>query len=137
MGKNSSTPGTRSCSEVIRLELPYPPSTNRYWRNVNGRMVLSRAGREYRKAVDGLWWKLLQEGGGCCQTSKDDKLWIYIEAHPPDNRRRDLDNLLKPILDALQYAELFADDSQIAIISALKLNPVPGGMVRVSLGRCP
>lgn len=121
---------------MITLELPYPPSTNRYWRNVNGRMVLSRAGREYRKAVDGLWWKFLHDGGGTCQESENDQLWIAIDAYPPDKRRRDLDNILKPLFDALQFSGAFSDDSQIVQILACKRDPVPGGMVRVSLGRC-
>ena len=133
---SNSEPQQATGDSQITLDLPWPPTANRYWRNVNGRMVLSRAGREYREAVDGLWWKFLQEGGGCRQVSEDDKLWIYIEAYPPDKRRRDLDNIIKPIFDALQFAGAFADDSQIVTLTVLKLSPVPGGMVRLSLGRC-
>ena len=31
----------------------------------------------------------------------------------PDRRRRDVDNLLKSLLDALDHAEVYEDDSQI------------------------
>ena len=35
----------------IRLELPYPPSVNTYWRSVAGRVLISKAGRMYRAAT--------------------------------------------------------------------------------------
>lgn len=35
----------------IALTLPEPPSANRWWRNVNGRMVTSKAAREYKATV--------------------------------------------------------------------------------------
>ena len=69
--------------QTITLDLPWPPTANRYWRNVNGRMVLSRAGREYREyPVDytGVAWLTLAEwqrdkatdrcGGGGCPRSR-------------------------------------------------------------------
>lgn len=36
---------------MIRLTLPWPPSTNSVWRNVHGRTLLSRKGRQFRKDV--------------------------------------------------------------------------------------
>lgn len=39
------------------------------------------------------------------------RLELYI--YPPDNKRRDLDNLCKAILDALQHAGMYADDFYI------------------------
>jgi crossover junction endodeoxyribonuclease RusA len=36
---------------MIELTLPFPPSVNTYWRTFNGRMLISKKGREYRKAV--------------------------------------------------------------------------------------
>ena len=44
-------------------------------------------------------------------------LRVYLLAHPPDNRRRDLDNLLKPVLDSLALALDF-DDARITHIEA-------------------
>jgi crossover junction endodeoxyribonuclease RusA len=37
--------------EMIELTLPWPPTVNTYWRNFNGRVLISAKGREYRKAV--------------------------------------------------------------------------------------
>jgi len=38
---------------------------------------------------------------------------VVIEAFRPDNRIRDLDNLLKASLDGLVHSGVFIDDSQI------------------------
>jgi crossover junction endodeoxyribonuclease RusA len=38
---------------------------------------------------------------------------IVINVYPPDARKRDLDNLLKCLLDSLQTAKVYEDDSQI------------------------
>lgn len=39
------------------------------------------------------------------------RLELYI--YPPDNKKRDLDNLCKAVLDALQHAGLYTDDFHI------------------------
>ncbi|NBW22487.1 MAG: RusA family crossover junction endodeoxyribonuclease, partial [Caulobacteraceae bacterium] len=36
---------------------------------------------------------------------------VVIEAFPPDRRKRDLDNILKSLLDALTHAGVWEDDS--------------------------
>jgi crossover junction endodeoxyribonuclease RusA len=36
---------------MIRMTLPLPPSANRYWRHVKGRVLISKEAREYRQAV--------------------------------------------------------------------------------------
>lgn len=41
------------------------------------------------------------------------RLTVALVAYPPDRRARDLDNILKAALDALQHAQAFDDDSQI------------------------
>lgn len=56
---------------------------------------------------------------------------IDIEAAPPDRRRRDLDNLLKALLDMLQHAEVYNDDYQVADLRIRRVEPVPHGTIRV------
>ena len=41
------------------------------------------------------------------------RLRVEVVAHAPDHRRRDLDNLHKATLDALEHAAVYADDGQI------------------------
>jgi len=45
------------------------------------------------------------------RTTLGEHLKVTITAFPPDKRKRDLDNLLKAPLDALQF--LYGDDSKI------------------------
>lgn len=92
---------------AVRMILPFPPSLNRLWRNVNGRTVMSRAGRQYRDAVLREWAWAGHQGLGASALTVDTWAWL------PDARRRDLDNLQKAVLDALQRAGAFRDDSQI------------------------
>lgn len=89
------------------LMLPWPPSVNAYWRTFRGRMLISAAGREYRTAVaEQVVEQSVPKFG-------ERKIKVTIEAFRPDNRRRDLDNLLKAALDSMTSAGVFDDDSQI------------------------
>lgn len=92
---------------VLELSLPWPPSVNHYWRSYRGMVVISEAGRKYRAAV--AEQVFLQLRG----KSTIGKLKVTIEAWRPDNRRRDLDNLLKAVLDSMGHAGLYIDDSLI------------------------
>lgn len=89
------------------MTLPFPPSTNRLWRQWQGRTLLSREGRSYHAAV--------AHAALTGQTTRfgDVPLALSIDAWMPDLRRRDLDNLLKITQDSLCKAGLFGDDSQI------------------------
>ena len=85
--------------------LPYPPSINHYWRSIgNGRVLISKEGREYRSTVCSLLFGSARLRG---------RLAISILATMPDKRKRDLDNIAKALLDALGHAGVYDDDSQI------------------------
>ena len=61
------------------------------------------------------------------------KIAVQIEIFPPDARRRDCDNVQKPILDALQQAGAFWDDSQVVWLLTVKSEPVSGGRAIVTI----
>lgn len=91
----------------LGLVLPWPPSINHYWRRCGARYFISKEGIDFRKKVSIV-----------CKDFKNyfpptDKIFIQIDAYPPDRRRRDIDNILKSLLDALQHASLYKDDNQI------------------------
>lgn len=88
------------------IVLPYPPSLNRYYRNVRGRTLISEAGRVYRGLV-------VQEALVARPVRFEGPLQIQVDAWLPDARRRDCDNLGKAVFDAMQHAGYYADDSQI------------------------
>lgn len=99
---------------MLKIKLPYPPSTNRYYRIFKGRMLISRDGRAYRKLV-----LLCVKMKMMCKNLKE-PVKMYIEAFPPDNRKRDIDNIQKPLIDALEKAEVFINDSQIKLLISEK-----------------
>jgi crossover junction endodeoxyribonuclease RusA len=111
---------------MISLTLPWPPTLNTYWRHVGPRVLISAAGRAYRKAVGDA--VLMSVRGARPLT---DRLSVRIEAQPPDRRVRDLDNLLKAPADALTHAGLWEDDGQIDELTIVRLSPTPGGLLRV------
>lgn len=92
---------------MIQITVPWPPSVNRYWRQFRGRMIISAEGRKYREAII---QQIFVEGLVKHLTGS---LKVTIEAFRPDERKRDLDNLLKSTLDGLAHAGLYEDDSQI------------------------
>ena len=63
------------------------------------------------------------------------RLAVEVEVFPPDHRRRDIDNVVKALLDALQRGRAYADDSQIVRLSIEKHQPVEGGKTIVRIER--
>lgn len=111
--------------EEIRVVLPYPPTVNTYWRMVNGRMIISKAGRQYREAV---------VARAAFRGRVDGRLLVVIDAYPPDRRKRDLDNILKSLVDSLAHAGVYEDDSQIDKYVVERRDVVDGGRVEVYVG---
>mgnify|MGYP002737229123 CR=1 FL=1 len=125
------------------IELPYPPSSNRYWRSFAGRMVRSKHAIEYREDV-----QFLAERAGqtmligcvsvemvlCPARPKD---WVKRAKKDPDwfldVKRIDLDNAQKVVLDALQGVA-YENDRQITRLSIGLGRPIENGglLVRVS-----
>ncbi|MFW5829717.1 MAG: RusA family crossover junction endodeoxyribonuclease [Planctomycetota bacterium] len=115
---------------MIILELPWPPSVNHYYRRVGSRTLISRSGRAYRRTV-------VAQLRSCFPAPLSGRLAVAIDAHPPDRRRRDLDNAQKALLDALQHAGVYTDDSQIDDLAIHRRDPVPGGRVRITITALP
>ncbi|MDD5598718.1 MAG: RusA family crossover junction endodeoxyribonuclease [Victivallaceae bacterium] len=111
----------------MEFELPYPPSVNHYYRHVGPRVLISRAGRKYRETV-------ITRFRSCGIEALNGDIELWLEAYPPDRRRRDLDNLMKCVLDSLQHAGAYHDDSQIVRITAEKHEPLPpDGMLYIRM----
>jgi len=107
-----------------RIELPWPPSVNTYWRHNRGRTHIAKAGREYRQSVE---LAVLIAGGRRNMTGR---LSLSMAATPPDKRKRDLDNICKGVLDSLAKSGVYEDDSQIDELIVRRLKPSkPGRLV--------
>ncbi len=111
---------------MLRFELPYPPSVNHYWRRVGARTLISRGGRAFRHSVC-----YILAAKKCKPIAGP--LEVTITVYPPDRRRRDVDNVQKALLDALQHGGAYADDSQIVRLAIEKGPPVEGGKTIVRI----
>lgn len=89
---------------IMQIDLPYPPSSNRYWRNFRGRMVVSEEARNYKESIG-----LIANAAGLQPVDGDVRVMLHIRRPA---KRRDLDNHVKVLLDSLQ-GHAYGNDNQI------------------------
>lgn len=113
---------------MMIFDLPYPPTINTYWKHRVLRrrpiVYVSDAGVAYRteiKRLTGIVRPL------------DGDLVVVVNLYPPDRRRRDIDNPIKALLDAMTHAGIWHDDSQIKKLT-VEMMPKLGGRTIVSVG---
>ena len=131
----------------MKLTLPYPPSINHYWRHYRGRTVISQDGRRFREDVLALVpaqealpqtaTSAQRSGSGPRKPPAGGRIALCMDAFPPDRRRRDLDNIQKPVLDALEHAEVYLDDSQIDLLLTRRRASGKPGHIEVQLDELP
>lgn len=109
------------------MKLPFPPTANTYYRNVRGKVLISAKGREYRRTVQGIAMAERLPRFG------KQRLSMKIEVYPPDRRRRDLDNLNKCLLDALEKAGIYDNDGQIDRLEIVRMPMEKPGFIRVGI----
>ena len=109
-----------SAGEIIEFTTSWPPSVNAYWGTTrHGRHYLSQRGKLYREEV----LEAVTVFDRCFENalvSLEVALWP-----PADHRQHDIDNPLKPILDALEKAQAFHNDNQVMRVEIRKLKPEP------------
>lgn len=107
--------------------LPYPPSVNTYWRRRGSQYYISDKGQKYRKDVQQIIRQLKLD------IFTKSRLRIKVIADVPDYRRRDLDNILKGLLDSLIHAGFAEDDEQFDDIRVIRGVKVPGGRLEIKI----
>ena len=115
---------------MTALLLPYPPSINHYYgRKRGGNLFVQQAGVVFRMATAVAARKICPQGMKSPRMTG--RIKVRIDLFPPDRRRRDLDNVLKCLLDALMYAGCYEDDSQIDDLRVVRCGVVKDGAVSV------
>lgn len=92
---------------LFELTLPYPPSSNRYWRNVQGRMVKSSEARDYETLVMA---SVIEQLGYMPEATSLPISFTYKLYRP--QKSGDLSNRIKILEDNLQGL-LYLNDKQI------------------------
>ncbi len=111
------------------ISLPWPPTVNNYYTVARGRKILSVKGRAYKKEA---FYRLLEQNA---PKGREGAYSVMIHVMPPDNRKRDIDNLLKPLLDSLVDYGVIPDDSMIFDLRIQRFDPVKGGKVEMTVCR--
>ena len=102
--------------ELLTLDIPYPLSINHYWKQSGSKRYLSPEALTYRKEIWAAFRASKHPG-----FPSDSRLRLMLWLVPPDRRKRDIDNVLKCLLDALQHACVYDDDNQIDELHVIKL----------------
>ena len=90
-------------------EFPLPPSGNRYWRHVRGRVIISAEAEQYRAVV-----KMLANCDRVTQLTGPVAVTVNVFRA---RKAGDLDNRLKVLLDAAQGV-FYENDAQIRELHA-------------------
>lgn len=117
----------------IEFSLPWPPTVNHYYEFTRNRNFISRRGQAFRSAV--MVSLLKKFGARFRRFAPDARLAITIGAQPPDARDRDLDNLLKAPLDAIQKTGMVPNDKQFDLITIRRGAVVKNGKLDVAIYR--
>ena len=114
----------------MTIELPNPPSANKYWRRVGNYTILSKEARDYKLAVRAA---CVQQGIKPLRGDLRASVW-WRRAR----RSGDLDNISKGLFDAIK-GHAYEDDKQLVEIHLYRSDDKtnPGITVEVSSAQTP
>ena len=103
--------------QSLTLRLPFPPSLNRIWRAVQGRVVLSAAAREWTAAAANVMPR------GRVPPPFTGRLVVTLLLSPPlryGKRKWDIANREKLLCDFLTKQRVWLDDEQIDMLLVVR-----------------
>lgn len=116
--------------------MPWPPSVNRIWRAVGGRIILALTARRFKAAAA----RALPTGR--VPPPLTGRLVVWLTLHPPGALTKrgqvwDIANREKLVCDALTAQRVWLDDSQIDVMVLLRGEPCENGRVAVTIHEIP
>ena len=123
---------------TLELTLPYPPTVNHYWMHVAQwsvkrqkhivRKFLTKEAKQFRKDVISAIHKAFDE-----PPNLTGRLFVHIVEHyGPDGRPQDIDNCIKPLFDALEFAKMYVNDNQIGAMFVVQGRRAAVGRVEIA-----
>ena len=117
--------------QTVLLTLPWPPSTNRIWRAVAGKVLLSNKARVYKRRV-AAW---LPAGPVHTLTGR---LAVWMLLRPPaalveGGQVWDIANREKLLMDVLTEQRVWRDDSQVDTLMIVRGRPIAAGCVELMI----
>lgn len=123
---------------MLEFEVPFPPSVNSYKRV--GRIVQTSSGKllqhrvntdQTRQFFADVWNKTRKLPP---HDLKKARLFVTLTLHAPNQRKLDIDNRCKVLLDSLQHAGVYDDDAQIDRLLVIRGCVIgPDGYVSVQI----
>lgn len=114
---------------MIELILPWPPTVNSYYVKNRAAVYISPKGKNFRDDVA----EAIMQQAPDAHIPEDDRIMMEVVLFPPDKRKRDLDNHMKALLDAMTKVGLWEDDSQIDQLQIYRGEIVDKGMCHIRL----
>lgn len=102
----------------VQLSLPWPPTTNHAYANVNSRRVKTKGARLYAALAA----SLAKAAYPFPPFSTKDRLEVQLVLHAPDKRRYDIMNREKILIDSIAPVLGF-DDQQIDRFTIFRADP--------------
>jgi crossover junction endodeoxyribonuclease RusA len=134
MFKNQALPEVLFCirthsmtSKSLVLHVPFPPSVNTYWGFHGSHRFLTTKAKEFKTNCLRSFIASKHQGFGAS------RLQVCVELYAPDRRKRDIDNHVKSLLDALCQANVFDDDSQIDHLTIVRKKLWKNGLCLVRI----
>lgn len=114
-------------TKSANYRLPWPPSLNRIWRAVAGRIVLSKAAREWKvTAANALPTGRVEPLRG--------RLVVWLHLCPPAGARKlDIANREKLLCDTLTEQRVWLDDEQIDVLVIVRGEQHDKGYVDIAI----
>lgn len=121
---------------LFEIDLPFPPSVNHMYKNGwRGKRILTKEASTFREKVIYLVLNKWNREKAPLPIVGDIAVYMVARFPSGQDRKRDIDNLLKATLDALQAAKVFCDDSQVAKLTIERGDKVNAGEIKVQVWR--